>query len=156
MFGIKIPQKNLEETVYQTLLDALNALGYDCDADPEAMSIEAIVPGDDLEIGFMAYVEEGRIRMSCILSISVPPERRRDLVWELNSINSELIYGCFTLGEDGIVSYDYTHIYNDTAPSPELMAALADLMVSTVDEYDGELDRVIWGGEGLHSRIGRL
>lgn len=45
---------------------------------------------------------------------------------------------------------------DDTMPSPELMAALADLMMSTVDEYNGYLDRAIWGDEGLHSRIGKL
>ena len=69
--------KTDDEKVYQTLKDMFEELGSETTANDAELTLETIVQGDDLEIGFQAIVVERSVLMSAILAITVPPRRSR-------------------------------------------------------------------------------
>lgn len=133
-----------DEKAYKLLQEAFDSLDWNYKTIPEEMSLMSSFVGDDLEIGFHAMVEEGSIRMSSVFSFKVPAEKMKDFVWELNKINGCLRFGSFSLDPNsGLVTFDYTYIYNDAKPSKELLLAIIHMVVKTTDEHDGDLLRLI-------------
>ena len=137
--------KTDDEKVYQTLKDMFEELGSETTANDAELTLETIVQGDDLEIGFQVIVVERSVLMSAILAITVPPEKQKEFVWQINGINTDMLYGHFVLHPDGgMVTLDYTYIFDDAKPSRETLGYIVHSILAEVDKYDGTLSQFIW------------
>ena len=137
--------KTDDEKVYQTLKDMFEELGSETTANDAELTLETIFQGDDLEIGFQAIVVERSVLMSAILAITVPPEKQKDFVWQINGINADMLYGHFVLHPDGgMVTLDYTYIFDDAKPSRETLGYIVHSILAEVDKYDGTLSQFVW------------
>ena len=130
----------IDDRAYGALRETFGSKGWGYKAVPENRGIVSSFQGNDLTIGFHAFVSDGMIRMAAILSFRVPAERMRDFVWSLNAINSDLLFGSFAMNPaDGYVTFDYALVYKGAVPSADLIADVVVTMVNTADRFDGSL-----------------
>ena len=135
--------KRDDERVYRTLLDSLRELGVECEPEPDDMSVAFIVQGDDLEIGFHAKVLEGCVLLSAVLAVTVPPERQDEVLWRINALNADSMFGHFVLHPDeGMITFDHSYLFEDR-PSGEHLQFLVYSMLKEVDDVDGELSGLL-------------
>ena len=87
----------IDDRAYGALRETFGSKGWGYKAVPENRGIVSSFQGNDLAIGFHAFVSDGMIRMAAILSFRVPAERMHDFVWSLNAINSDLPFGSFAM-----------------------------------------------------------
>ena len=68
----------------------------------------------------------------------------RDAVWNLNAINDTLQFGAFILDtETGWLSFHYSVICGDNRMGKELIAQIVSMVITTVDERDGDLKKIL-------------
>ena len=143
--------KTTDEKAYKLLQETFDSNGWSYKTVEENMGILSSFKGDDLNIGFHAFVRQGAIRMSAILSFKVPEKDMKDFVWNLNKINSDLLFGNFTLNPDeGFVTFDYAYIFSEAKPSTELLESIIGMVINTTDRFDGKLHNLLSEDETDH------
>ena len=187
MAGLFDFQGKIDKMVFETIWRIVGDISDERSRDGDGLGLDCIIPGDDMEIGLLASVENGWLTISSVLGISVPEERqtdvlrainalngewltissvlgitvpeerRTDVLRAINALNGEIDLGCFILHPDkGMVTFEYVYPHQGNVPSEDFLRALLSYIVTTVDGSDGELDRIVWGEDGLHSRIGTM
>ncbi len=139
MFGKSVIEKN-----YDDIIAAFGILGHKCDINREEHMVRAQVMGDDLPILIIAKADDGFITFVCKLAFEATQDSYRDAVWNLNAINDKLQFGAFILdAETGWLSYHYSVICGDNRMGKRLIADIISMVVTTVDERDGDLKRIL-------------
>ena len=157
MAGLFDFQGKIDKMVFETVWRIVGDVSDERSRDGDGLGLDCIIPGDDMEIGLLASVENGWLTISSILGISVPEGRQTDVLRAINVLNGEVDLGCFVLHPDkGMVTFEYTYPHQGNVPSEDFLRALLFYIITTVDRSDGELDRIVWGEDGLHSRIGSM
>ena len=139
MFGRPVRERNFQDTV-----EAFGLLGYKYDVNTGDKMVRAQVMGDDLPILIIAKVDEGFITFVCKLAFEATQDSYRDAVWNLNAINDTLQFGAFILDtETGWLSFHYSVICGDNRMGKELIAQIVSMVITTVDERDGDLKKIL-------------
>lgn len=140
MFGRK---KDTKEAIYKTLIDAFRSENYQYEKNDEKSLVLISFSGDDLPINMAISVNESHIGISCYLPFKAPEGAFKDVVWKLNEINQSLSFGAFSIDpSDGIIQFRYGYIFTDADPSRELILSIVSMIVQTVDEHDGALQKI--------------
>ena len=157
MAGLFDFQGKVDKMVLETIWRIIGDVSDERNRDESGLSLDCIIPGDDMEIGLLATAENGWLTISSVLGITVPEERQTEVLRAINALNCEVELGCFVLHPDkGMVTFEYVCPYQGNVPSDDFLRALLSFIITTVDRNDGDLDRIVWGEEGLHSRIGSM
>lgn len=99
--------------------------------------------GDDLPILMLIHISDESLSFSCPLKLKAAPDNYQKVVWELNLINKNLIYGAFYLDpEDGFIVYEYGFPYTEARFTEEFFLGFIRMIYSTVDEHDGDLKKI--------------
>lgn len=99
--------------------------------------------GDDLPIHVIIKLDEATMHMASPLHLKAEEINYKDVVWELNSINSGLVFGAFSLNaESGFIIFQYGLPYCETKVTPEYFTAFLKMVFETVDAYDGKLKSI--------------
>lgn len=147
MFGLK---KEAEKTsqmtaaeVYSMVRSAFDKAELKYGVIPENRILQTTFMGDDLPIKMNIIVDDMVIRFVCLLDFRAVPENFKEVAWQLNGINKELVFGGFYLDpEDGFVMFEDAFPYKEAKVSEEFILAFAKLMGQTVDKYDGDLKKI--------------
>ncbi|MDO5852737.1 MAG: YbjN domain-containing protein [Thermoplasmata archaeon] len=136
--------KATEDSVYKTVKKTFDNNRWSYNADDRNHRLLTGFLGDDLRIKLSVEVTSLDIRFVTMFDYQVPKEKRTEFVLELNKINKDLAYGCFSLDpDDGSVFFAFTHIFEGGKPSDELIEQLVTLVVQTTDEHDGDLQKIL-------------
>ena len=99
--------------------------------------------GDDLPIATMIAVQDLSTQFICNLDFIADPGNFKEVCWALNEINSTLSFGCFYLDtEEGHILFEYGLIHVDSDFEEGTLASVLKMVVSTVDKYDGDLQKI--------------
>ena len=99
--------------------------------------------GDDLPIATMIAVQDLSTQFICNLDFIADPGNFKEVTWALNEINSTLSFGCFYLDtEEGHILFEYGLIHVDSDFEEGTLASVLKMVVSTVDKYDGDLQKI--------------
>ena len=147
MIGLK---KEAEKTsqmtaaeVYSMVRSAFDKAELKYGVIPENRILQTTFMGDDLPIKMNIIVDDMVIRFVCLLDFRAVPENFKEVAWQLNGINKELVFGGFYLDpEDGFVMFEDAFPYKEAKVSEEFILAFAKLMGQTVDKYDGDLKKI--------------
>ena len=101
--------------------------------------------GDDLPIGMAILPDDDNrtLNIYCYLMFDIPPDARKALVLELNSLNSEINNGGFYMDEEGKIFVKIVQSLYDAVPSPATISHLVQVAFKTVDINDGKLKGLI-------------
>ena len=157
MAGLFDFQGKIDKMVFETVWRIVGDISDEHNMGEDGLSLDCIIPGDDMEIGLLVSLKNGWLSISSVLGITVPEERQTDVLRAINALNGGVDLGCFVLHQDkGMDTFEYVYPYQSNVPSEDFLRALLSYIVTTVDGSDGELDRIVWGEDGLHSRIGSM
>lgn len=157
MVGLFDFQGKIDKMVFETVWRIVGDVSGERSRSGHGLDLECIIPGDDMEIGLLASADNGWLTISSVLGITVPEERQADVLRMINALNGEVELGCFVLHpEKGMVTFEYVCPYQGNVPSEDFLRALLSYIITTVDRSDGELDKMAWGEDGLHFRIGSM
>ncbi len=147
MFGLKKEAEKTSqmtaEEVYSMVRSAFDKAELKYGVIPENKIIQTTFMGDDLPIKMNIIVDDMVIRFVCLLDFRAASENFREVAWQLNCINKELVFGGFYLDpEDGFVMFEDAFPYKEAKVSEEFILAFSKLMGQTVDKYDGDLKKI--------------
>ena len=112
MAGLFDFQGKIDKMVLETVWRIVGEISDERNRDGDGLSLDCIIPGDDMEIGLLASVENGWLTVSSVLGITVPVERQTDVLRAINALNGEVDLGCFVLHPDkGMVTFEYVYRY---------------------------------------------
>ena len=99
--------------------------------------------GDDLPILAVIHIRDESLSFTCPLNLKANPDNYQKVIWELNKINKQLIYGAFYLDpEDGFIVYEYGFPYNEAKFTKDFFLGFLQMTVDTVDQFDGDLKQL--------------
>ena len=99
--------------------------------------------GDDLPITANIGIRDGILRYVCHLDLKAQTENYKNVAWELNCINKNLMFGMFYLDpDDGMISFEYNFPYAEASLSEGFVLAFLQMAGKTVDKYDGDLKKL--------------
>jgi len=99
--------------------------------------------GDDLPITINIAVHDRVLRFVCPLDLKAKEGNYKDVLWELNGINKDLLFGAFYLDpEDGMIAFEYSFPFMEADVSPEFVLIFIKLCKETVDAHDGDLKAI--------------
>lgn len=146
MFGLKKEEKRSQMTadeVYSMVKTAFDKAELKYGLIPENKVVQTMFMGDDLPIKMNLVVNDMVIRFVCLLDFQAAPGNFKEVTWQLNAINKELVFGSFYLDpEDGFVMFEDAFPYKEAKVSEEFILAFSRLMAQTVDKYDGDLKTI--------------
>ncbi len=147
MFGPKNnDSKNRGMELFKSVTKALDSKNFKYTPHPEKMYIHTGFKGDDLSIRVFirTYADRSTLAFDCPLQFDVDskdPAQVAKVLDAINEINTGLHYGAFTLEEDTVwFRYHYWILSN---LSSETILNFLEMVVNTVDEYDGKLAQKI-------------
>jgi len=122
---------------------ALRSLGLKYEERDGGIMLSAM--GDDLPIGMAILPDDDNrtLNIYCYLMFDIPPDARKALVLELNSLNSEINNGGFYMDEEGKIFFKIVQSLYDAVPSPATISHLVQVAFKTVDINDGKLKGLI-------------
>lgn len=136
-----------QPTGHRALINASRALdSMDLKYITEGNGIVLSAMGDDLPIGMaiMSDDENRTLNIYCYLMFEFPPEARRTLVPELNTLNNTINNGGFYMSTDeDKIYFKIVQSYFDKVPSVRTIAHLIQVAFNTVDINDGKLKNLI-------------
>ena len=151
MFGKKRNQSPLsaprgrttKDQVISVIKSALDSQDFKYKFDEENNVFVTSFMGDDLPIGTLLNVRDEVLHFAFFLNLKASPENYKEVVWELNIINKNLMFGTFYLDpDDGMISFDYGFPYSEVNMSQGFFLAFTHALLDTVDENDGKLKRI--------------
>ncbi len=134
------------QKIFRRVCKALTAKDLEYAEDEENLQIRIKFEGDDLPIDLQVSVNEESttIDFLCKLAFEASATTYSEVLAGLNRINGELRFGAFVLIPDtGWLTYRYAYIYADADPTADLILSLISMVVTTVDERDTELKKLI-------------
>jgi len=147
MFGLKKEAEKINQMtatdVYSMVRTAFDKAELKYGVIPENKIVQTTFMGDDLPIKMNIIVDDMVIRFVCLLDFKANTENYKEVAWQLNCINKELVFGGFYLDpEDGFVMFEDAFPYKEAKVSEEFILAFSKLMGQTVDKYDGDLKKI--------------
>lgn len=138
------PEKvNNKETVTDTVQKAMDIAGFDYNYNKAKNVFMTVLKGDDLPISMNVVVDDSSIYFVSHLYLKAQEDRFRDVCWELNLINKQLVFGSFFLDpDDGMISLVYGFPYVEAKVSPEFILTFMKMLLETVDRFDGNLKKL--------------
>jgi len=150
MFGKKIKASNTDKgnrnkqaEMVKLIKSTFEKAGWKYDLKSEDNVFLTSFMGDDLPIATMIMVQEMSTQFVCNLDFIADPGNFKEVCWALNEINSTLSFGCFYLDtEEGHLLFEYGLIHVDSDFDEGTMGSVIKMVVSTVDKYDGDLQKI--------------
>ncbi len=146
IFGRK-NRSNLEnglkgESLYNQVIGALEASNLRYDENRNGMFVKVQFKGDDLRIVTFIKADEKNTTLSfdCPLEFEIAEGNEGAVLQAVNEINNGINFGTFTIRENR-VWYRY-HMVPFGKLSNDDIGFLLQMVVRTVDEYDGKLASV--------------
>ena len=151
MFGKKSKgNKNKQAEMVRLLKSTFEKAGWKYDFKEDENIFLTSFMGDDLPIATMIVVREMSTQLICNLDFVAEPDRFKEVCWALNGINKTLSFGCFYLQDDeGHILFEYGLIHADSDFDESTLASVIKMVVSTVDKYDGDLQKIAKKGSGF-------
>ncbi len=108
------------------------------------MDLKYITEGNGIVLSAMGDDENRTLNIYCYLMFEFPPEARRTLVPELNTLNNTINNGGFYMSTDeDKIYFKIVQSYFDKVPSVRTIAHLIQVAFNTVDINDGKLKNLI-------------
>ncbi|MDC7950652.1 YbjN domain-containing protein [Methanomassiliicoccaceae archaeon COG_1] len=147
LLALKKNRPTSPSAVYGDLCKALDGEGIKYKTDANIFTVYSTFQGDDLPIKVEITVDKENpfLCFNSLLDLQAPIESYKDILNGLNELNAGLHFGAFILDpESGRVMYRYHFMFAaDYRPSQDLINGILSMVVSTVDEHDGDLKRLI-------------
>ncbi|MBE6517652.1 MAG: hypothetical protein E7Z67_05645 [Thermoplasmata archaeon] len=133
-----------KETIQKKMKRVLEAHSLNHFTDDKIGSFVVNQMGNDLPIKVMVTVTEETVEFWCELAFEADEENYDNIVRGLNDLNAAIPLGAFLIEPvSKIAIYRYSYIYVDMSPGLDLLFALLNMAVNTVDAHDGELRAIM-------------
>ncbi len=131
------------EDLYKLIAATMQENDLVYEANPGKLYVKVQFQGDDLTITtFISADKDSNIlSFDCPLEFEVEEENKDTILESINGINNSIHLGTFTLRDDR-VWYRY-HMVPFGKLTTDDVAFLLQLVASTVDDHDGQLDALI-------------
>ena len=127
------------QQIYDTLIEALDERKWKYNADPNDLTVQTGVIGDDFPISILFVVDPKR---DCVTFrtgniITFDAEQILEAAVATCSANDGLVFGHFILDiSDGSFYYSYSDSYEGCEVTPSFFQNMIGYAVSTVDHYN--------------------
>jgi hypothetical protein len=143
MIGRKKSKTASRDDLYDTCVKAFENNDWKYVADKKDCIIYSEFTGDDMPIEIFLGVSDTILNYTCFLGFKAESSKYMEVAWSLNSINKDLTFGSFRLDpETGLLTFNYSHLYVESAPSSDLIAAIMNMVLEIVDKHDGDLKKI--------------
>lgn len=139
-------KKAIEE--YDLLCSTLDEMEWRYERDKSKLSVETVVKGEDLPMRYFIQIvpEIQLLRLYSHMPFTVPEEKRLEMSYILNIINSKLVDGSFDFNvNDGSILFRITSSFIDSEIGNMIFAYIIQVTAVVVDEFNDKLFEYIDG-----------
>ena len=142
------------ESVFNTLIDLLNELNWECGVDKSQLFASCVLTGKDfpVPINFSCSKQKGILTLTSPLSYKVAKGAHSRVALAVNLINSVLVDGNFDFNlQNGKIAFRCSLSFIDSVISKRAISHMIKLVLTTVDEYNDKIFTISKGMYGLDS-----
>lgn len=127
---------------YDLLCSTLDEMNWRYERDKSRLAVETVVKGEDLPMRYFIQIDPNRqlLRLYSQLPFAVPEEKRLEMSYILNYINSKLVDGSFDFDiNSGGLLFRITSSFIDSEIGSMIFTYLIQVTAVVVDEYNDKL-----------------
>lgn len=140
MADVNLMEKAIAE--YDLLCNTLNEMGWRYERDKSKLSVETMVQGEDIPIRYFIQIvpDVQLLQIYSHMPFTVPEDKRLEMSYILNCINSKLVDGSFDFNIDnGGLLFRVTSSFIDSEIGNLVFTYAIQITAAVVDEYNDKL-----------------
>ena len=140
MADVNLMEKAIAE--YDLLCNTLNEMGWRYERDKSKLSVETMVQGEDIPIRYFIQIvpDVQLLQIYSHMPFTVPEDKRLEMSYILNYINSKLVDGSFDFNIDnGGLLFRVTSSFIDSEIGNLVFTYAIQITAAVVDEYNDKL-----------------